>query len=87
MANFFSGKVLFELKATHGIPLDISLDRLLNHGILIDWVEFIEQARMNGWYDYQTFEVIEDALRDIQYPKTNEILDRLKIYILKTIED
>lgn len=34
----FSGEKLFELRATHGLPLDISIDYIINKNkMLIDW--------------------------------------------------
>ena len=40
----FDGAVLFELKATHGFPLDFSLDRIINQGgCSVDWAALLTQ--------------------------------------------
>ena len=82
----FRGDVLFEMKATHGFPLDFSLDKIINErGYAVDWVAFIETARRNKWWDFQTYEVICHAMEDAMLPKTMqaEIKVRFKAYVLK----
>ena len=79
------GAEVFELKATHGLPLSISLDIIYNdYKYKIDWVSFIEQARKNKWWDFQTYEEIENSLNDAGIDKqfSEEILNRIKLYIL-----
>lgn len=75
--NVFPGDVLFELKATHGLPLDVAIEQIFNRGIVIDWVGFIEAARKNNWWDFQTYDVILDALRDALCD--NELIDGIKL--------
>ena len=64
----FDGAALFELKATHGFPLDFAIDRITEAGVGIDWNGFVEAARMNGWWDFQTYEVVSHALEDAGLP-------------------
>lgn len=81
----FRGDVLFELKTTHGFPLDFALDRIINEsGGAIDWVAFIEAARRGGWWDYQTFEATSHAMVDAMLPLNMQasILQRFKLYVL-----
>lgn len=86
ISPIFSGKKLFELKATHGLPLDVAISRIADESasIRIDWVEFIETARSNGWWDYQTVEAIEIALTDADLLRSyrDEVLQRVKLYML-----
>lgn len=82
----FRGDVLFHLKATHGFPLDFALDRLINErGIAVEWPGFIEAARDGGWWDFQTFEVIEHAMQDagIEREYRAAVLERFKAYVLQ----
>jgi hypothetical protein len=66
----FSGATLFGLKATHGLPLGFALDRIINTaGVAVEWPSFIEAARKNGWWDYQTYEVLCHGLEDGDIPK------------------
>lgn len=83
----FSGAKLFELKATHGLPLDVAVDRIVNSEKLsIDWCGFIDQARVQGWYDFQTLDVAEQALTDADVPRDYRdlVILRMKCYILET---
>lgn len=82
--HIFPGARLFQLKATHGVPLEISLENLTNRSMIVDWVGFIKEARLSGWYDFQTLEVIQNALADVFDRDYQEaIILRLKRYILK----
>lgn len=81
----FRGDVLFEMKATHGFPLDFALDRIINEkGFVVDWVAFIEAARRNKWWDFQTYEVICHAMEDAMLPKDMQaaIRERFQLYVL-----
>ena len=45
-----SGAFVFELKATHGLPLEMAIDRIiLEKNMRISWADYIEAARQNGW--------------------------------------
>ena len=82
----FDGALLFELKATHGFPIDFAIDRILAAGIKqIDWVRFIEAARANGWWDFQTYRVLCEALEDsaLSTSVRTAILDGCRRYVLE----
>lgn len=82
--HIFPGGRLFQLKATHGVPLEISLENLTSRSMVVDWVGFIKEARLSGWYDFQTLEVIQNALADVFDRDYQEAITlRLKRYILK----
>ena len=84
----FNGAKLFELKATHGFPLDFALDRIINEkGMPVSWVDFIEAARKNKWWDFQTIEVITHALEDAQVASKEEIINRAKLYMMKSPQE
>lgn len=86
MMQIFPGALLFDLRSTHGLPLDFALDRIMNvEHMPVEWPGFIEAARANGWWDFQTFEVVQHALIDAQVPRdtTHAILQRFKLYVLK----
>lgn len=87
----FPGRELFNLKATHGVPLDFAIDHIMaadHHGLrcVIEWPSYIEEARRNKRWDFQTYDDIRHALEDCEsYSKEfqKEILDRFKAYVLK----
>lgn len=84
--RIFSGVKLFHLKTTHGLPLEVAVDEIMNrHHLKVDWVEFIEEARKNKWWDFQTIDVIEQALTDADVDRgvRDAILLRTKIYMLE----
>ena len=84
----FNGAKLFELKATHGFPLDFALDRIINEkGMSVSWVDFIEAARKNKRWDFQTIEVITHALEDAQVASKEEIINRAKLYMMKSPQE
>jgi len=83
---YFPGSTLFELYATHGLPLSISIDTIINkHKYIIMWDKFIEQARKNDWWDFKTIEYIENGLIDACIDKSyrNGVIERCKLYIMK----
>jgi len=81
----FPGAKLFQLKATHGIPLENSLDLLMNQQSLkIDWVGFIDEARKNEWWDFQIVEAVEQAMVEavVERRVIEAILLRMRVYML-----
>ncbi|MNF14802.1 hypothetical protein D3C80_2171530 [compost metagenome] len=49
----------------------------------IDWVGFVDEARKNEWWDFQTLEVVENALVDALIPRNivTGILTGIKHYM------
>lgn len=86
--KLFPGSRLFELKATHGMPLEAAIDQIVDSGFAIDWCEFITCARKNKWYDYQIIKLIEQGLAESIIDRTSkaEILKRCKLFILLTTQ-
>ncbi len=85
-AGLFPGDTLFHIKDTHGLPLEMALDRIItDQGMAVDWVGFIQAARASGWYDFQTIKVISHALADADLPKDyrEAVTQRCKLFILK----
>lgn len=81
----FSGARLFALKDSRGFPLEIALDRIINdEGMTVEWSGFIEAARANGWWDFQTYEVMQHALQDagVDRAQVEQILARARLYIM-----
>lgn len=52
----------------------------------VSWHDFVEEARRNNRWDFQTYEDVKVALEDAFIDKyvAEAILFRLKLYILKT---
>lgn len=80
-----SGELIFRLKNSTGLPLEMALDRLIDAGIGVDWAGFVDAARKCGWWDFQTIRCIEHAFVDCglsRLPAGNQIINRVKIYML-----
>lgn len=80
----FSGAKLFELKATRGLPIDFALDRIREKGLTVDWIGFFDAARRNGWWDFQTHQVIQHGIDDAGLPEQEResIVAAFKRYVL-----
>jgi hypothetical protein len=84
----FDGATLFEIKATHGFPLDMAIDRIMvEKGMEIDWAGYINAARKNGWWDFQIHDSLLYAMQDAMLPKDRimAIMDRFKAYVMRNI--
>lgn len=82
--KIISGAFFFEMKSTHGVPWDVALEQIRVKGYTITWNEFIDAARNNKWWDFQTLEAITFVLQDVIQDKeeVQEIISRMKLYIL-----
>lgn len=84
MSDIFPGARLFQIKATHGVPLDITLDLLFSRHLRVDWQGFVDEARRNHWWDFQTLDVVQNALAEVlDHTDQQAILLRLKRYMLE----
>ena len=80
----FDGAVLFELQATHGLPLSFALDRIINQqNMAVSWLSFLEAARKNGRKDSNTIRDLRYSLEDADVPKDirEGVLSRLERFI------
>lgn len=82
-SKVFCGARLFQLRATHGLPLGDALVRITEAGYPIDWTEFLKEARKNGWWDFQSLDAIQQAFVDADYSREEgaEIIKRMKVWI------
>lgn len=80
------GSLLFDWKATHGLPIDFALDRLIERRIGVEWPSYIERARECGRYDFQTYDDLTHGLEDSSVPRAtvSAILAASRRYILTT---
>lgn len=80
----FPGDRLFQLRATFGLPLGDALAAITNLGHAVGWVDFIQEARNNGWWDFQIVEAVEQAWMDADLPRRilDETIKRMKIWIM-----
>lgn len=88
--RMWAGRDLYIMKATRGFPLDMAIDEILNLSgaqiHFIEWPSYIEAARRDGRWDFQTYADLSNALEDCQgYSKEQkaEILQLFKAYVLK----
>lgn len=81
----FPGARLFQLKATYGLPLEDAVVKVLSQGLTIDWTGFVDEARKNQWWDFQTLEAITNVLAETLYSReaTKEILHGVKCHMAR----
>jgi len=85
MSNLFPGDKLFQLKATHGLPLDVSLNEIIvKRKLRIDWIDFITAARLDGRWDFQTLPDIETGLLDagVDRDDVEAVMERCKQWVI-----
>lgn len=82
--QFFSGEKLFQLYDTHGLPLEVSIEKILDSKILINWRQFILTAAKAGWGNKKIYNTIFYALDDVT--GYQEYKDGLKIIITKLLK-
>lgn len=68
-SKIISGKVIFKLHETHGLPLEISTMLAREKGMVIDWTEFYQCAQKAGWKTLNLIARIKSACRDAGYNK------------------
>lgn len=85
--RMFPGATLYALKATHGLPLAFSLSKILENGMAVDWVAFVEAARKDGRWDYQTYADVKHGLADaeVRADYAEAVCARLQQYIMSTL--
>lgn len=76
-----SGHKIFHGYATHGVPLSIGL--MVLEGKQINFREYIDAARENGWTDRRINAALTEGLRDSGWPNADEILGRSRSYMVK----
>lgn len=86
MTAVFDGAKAFQMKATHGLTLDIVIDHVIvKSKLIISWDNYIKEARANKRFDYQTLQEIEVGLSDAGIDKAivQETIQRAKLWILQ----
>ena len=59
---------MFELVDTHGIPLDLVLERLAGAGMVPDWLTFCSAAVAAGWKPSRLRTRLAEAVGDVHGP-------------------
>lgn len=84
-----SGKLVFEMKATHGLPFDVIFGQIiLGRDSRIDWVGFVDTALENGWLINNIVVSVRAGLEDasIHREYVDAVIQRIKLYITKKFE-
>lgn len=86
LGKTIDGKIVvsgaFKLFDTYGVPLDFTIDTLCNHNMIIDWMQFVSDAKSAGWKDKRIESIIEYGLIDSNcYSKDDisNILSRINL--------
>jgi hypothetical protein len=58
-------KDIFKFTGTHGIPLELFLELLKEKGYLIDWLDWIQAAKKDGWNNKTIFLRIETSIGEV----------------------
>ena len=56
---------VFKLFDTFGIPLDLIIEALNEHSYLVDWYQFVLDARKAGWKTKRIHSAIDACLADV----------------------
>jgi len=77
-----SGEFLFKLSDTHGLPIEVATQEILEKGHSINWFEFIKSAEKAGWKKRKIIEKIKSAMQDlIGFDEYKDgLLTRLELY-------
>lgn len=84
-----SGKLVFDMKATHGLPFDVIFGQIiLERSGRINWVEFIDTALTEGWLINQIMVSVRAGMEDasIHREYIEDVIQRMKLYITKKFE-
>lgn len=54
---------------THGLPLEVVLDKLKEHGMMPDWLDFYESAVSAGWKPSGVAVKLTEAVGDVYGPE------------------
>lgn len=60
---------MFSFYETHGLPLDIILDRLRQDGLQPDWEHLYEGMLEAGWHPDRTFRRLQQLVGDVYGPE------------------
>lgn len=73
---------VFKLNDTHGLPLEITLDKLRDNNMIPDWIEFWQHAMKAGWTEERTWIMMTSAIGDVYGPEFREEWEsRMKIWL------
>lgn len=80
-----NGETIFELKDTHGLPLEIIIDECIARNVTIIWAEFIDAALNHGWNGSQIYRIMKEGLTESlsatdEY--TSGVLERTRLYLM-----
>lgn len=63
---------VFPLISTHGVPLDLVLEKLKESGMMPDWVDFYRDAILDGWKPSGIRHKLSEAVGDVYGPEFRE---------------
>lgn len=72
---------------SHGIPLDIIVDRFNEHGLIVDWLDFWDDAMKQGWKPDRTLSKLRAVVGDVYGPVWASEWERRLLHCLKARED
>ena len=73
---------------THGMPLDILLDIVREHNMVVDWCGFLDSAIKVNWNLPNLFNKLEPLLTSVYGEEyTDQIILRLKVYYMETYRE
>jgi len=55
---------VFEMCDTFGLPLEIAIEHLHKHDLVVAWNEYIDDARQHGWTDKTIRRKILNAVQE-----------------------
>jgi len=56
---------VFRLFDTYGVPLDITIDRLRQEGLMPDWLWLFDQMVQSGWHRERSYRRLLQVVGDV----------------------
>lgn len=73
---------MFRLVDTHGIPLEVVVDVINDHGLVPSWTDFYDRSIKAGWNPTSTYQKLVMVVGDVYGPEYRvEWERRMKLYI------
>jgi len=75
---------VFPLVDTHGIPLDLVLDKLQDNRMMPDWLEFYDTATSKGWKPSGVVTKLSEAVGDVYGPEVRVAWEKRFLSLLES---
>lgn len=75
----------FRFVDEQGIPFDFLVDRLDQHGMMPDWLDFYRDAMKKGWRHDRTMSRLREVVGDVYGPEFREEWEKRMLHVLSQL--